>query len=489
MDEMRVPTKEVTRLLQYLSASNADARKARAQASDVLTSFFTYVGVAVTPCVAGAAGGALQRQGFSATRGGLMTIVNTGTDVLRAGDKVRMVIDVVDVIKGGRDHCCYITGIPNSKIVARLAHVRPDATTFADVAEGVTSRALALRVNEPGVLTPMMQYVGRLRFPWDWDKNSAVDPRIAFPSTCRVFKPLPMGISNQHLAIAQTAFGTGLEFLDANFKNSNFADKAFYINTAGECERLGTEWVNQATRILDADFTGRRDDPYPNLPIDLWMLLMIRLCEFYSYVASINEDMAADAWTQIKRLITAANANRRNNEWAPVFVEVRLLKHRNTTVDGTTDSAAQNPLGYRSVAGRLNALHTMKTEKFDAYTNYGRDYNAAETQAEHRDNWNTVQTAETEEVTARLVHSIYDPWEERGGRIAEITDAVDIDAWRTRTADVNNLMTSAFLSEHSSRHGAIWPTETKAFRGGGRLSGDAAVNHAVIVKILTSRGG
>ena len=139
---------------------------ARSKASDVLTSYFTYIGVAVTPCKSGPAGGALQRQGFSASRGGLMTIINTGEAALRPGDRVRMVIDVLDVVRGRRGTSHTITGIPKTKIVARLVHVPVRDARFEDVADGITSREMVLQLDEPGVLSPRLEYVARERYPW-----------------------------------------------------------------------------------------------------------------------------------------------------------------------------------------------------------------------------------------------------------------------------------------------------------------------------------
>lgn len=148
--------------------ASADNKEHREKVSDVLTSYFSYMGVAVTPCTSGPRGGALQRQGYSASRGGLMTVVNTGAVPLRAGDKVRMVIDVLDVVRGQRPASDHITGIPRSKVVARLAHVPVSNKVFADVASGLTSRDLTMSLAEPAVLIPAIEYMGRARYPWDF---------------------------------------------------------------------------------------------------------------------------------------------------------------------------------------------------------------------------------------------------------------------------------------------------------------------------------
>lgn len=155
----------------------------RDKVSDTLTSFFNYMGVAVTGCTSGPRGGTLQRQGFSATRGGLMTVVNTGGKALRAGDKVRMVIDVLDVVRGSRPNEDQITGIPRTKVVARLAHLPETTHVFNDVANGITSRDMIVNMHLPGVLTPRLEYMGRSRYPWDWhyvagEALAARGPRI-----------------------------------------------------------------------------------------------------------------------------------------------------------------------------------------------------------------------------------------------------------------------------------------------------------------------
>ena len=483
MDQMHASTAGAQRLATYLSGPSADARKARAQASDVLTSFFTYMGVAVTPCAAGAAGGALQRQGFSATRGGLMTIVNTGTDVLRAGDKVRMVIDVVDVIKGRRDQCCFISGIPSSKIVARLAHVRPDTTTFADVAEGVTSRALALRLNEPSVLTPMLEYVGRLRFPWDWDQNDAVEPRAAFPAS-GIFVPLPLGLSNQHLDIARDAFnGGGYRYVEPEFKNSNFAERGHYSSNATVIADTSRAWLDETARIIVASDARIGGGTFEDFTLDLWMLLMIRVCEVYTLLHSIAPRLSTEAWDVIKSLIEVVDARHNEAEWVPVYVEVKMLMHAVTKSDGSAVEPPHNPSGFKSTAGRLNALHTFKAKKYDAYIAYGADYTAAETSSLRRHAWNQAETTRTEAATANLVNSMYARHLANGGALTDITDTANIATWRaSATAALNDVKAELTLRE--ARFGSITATEHKTYVGVSAPSSDAAVNHAVILKIL-----
>ena len=80
------------------AGTDPDAHAARRRVNRVLNRMFTYVGVAITGCESGAAG-ALQRQGFSATRGGLMTVINTGKDTIPAGAHVRLEFDLGDILR------------------------------------------------------------------------------------------------------------------------------------------------------------------------------------------------------------------------------------------------------------------------------------------------------------------------------------------------------------------------------------------------------
>lgn len=191
-----IVSSQACRNLQHFLEENAELRS---KASDVLTSYFTYIGVAVTPCRSGPAGGALQRQGFSATRGGLMTIINTGEAPLRPGDKVRMVIDVLDVVRGRRGTGHTITGIPKTKIVARLVHVPVHDTKFEDVADGITSREMVLQLDEPGVLSPRLEYVARERYAWSMvpyapDPVPEADFAAQEAALIRTFTPAEIGL-------------------------------------------------------------------------------------------------------------------------------------------------------------------------------------------------------------------------------------------------------------------------------------------------------
>lgn len=104
------------------SESQDDAERRTARLANLqLTQLFRYVGVAITGCQSGAAG-ALQRQGFSATRGGLMTIVNTGENTIYPGTQIRMEFDWGDLLRAKSDkhRLTHIDGIPKNKLIPRL---------------------------------------------------------------------------------------------------------------------------------------------------------------------------------------------------------------------------------------------------------------------------------------------------------------------------------------------------------------------------------
>lgn len=234
-------------------------RAHREKVSDVLTSFFNYMGVAVTGCTSGPRGGALQRQGFSATRGGLMTIVNTGSTPLRAGDKVRMVIDVIDVVRGMRPPSDQITGIPRTKVVARLAHLPVGSShVFGDVANGVTTRDMTVHMHLPGILTPALEYMGRLRYPWDWDHGN-VDLGPGLRGMYRAAAAWPATIPDD----------TGIAGVIADIQNgqqSNFNVNAAYTTISSRLEWLkagnGTPQEVQAAEQVKAQQQARGPEAF-----------------------------------------------------------------------------------------------------------------------------------------------------------------------------------------------------------------------------------
>jgi len=136
-----------------LAAFLQNNRQLRDLVSDVLTSYFEYVGIALTPCSSGSAT-ALQRQGFSATRGGLMTVMNTGLDTIYAGQKVRMVIDIVDVLRRERSVNEMIDGVPRQKILARL---QPVKSTYSGNHSNISTAKKAVHSQLPVAIgTPLV---------------------------------------------------------------------------------------------------------------------------------------------------------------------------------------------------------------------------------------------------------------------------------------------------------------------------------------------
>lgn len=105
---------------EHEKSEDENVRQRLRQANTELTNLFQYVGVAITGCQAGAAG-ALQRQGFSATRGGLMTIVNTGEKNISPGAQIRMEFDWGDMLRANnKGRKTYIEGIPRTKLIPRI---------------------------------------------------------------------------------------------------------------------------------------------------------------------------------------------------------------------------------------------------------------------------------------------------------------------------------------------------------------------------------
>lgn len=166
-DELWDPTSKQSaqRLLGLWKTRPADQQ---AIVNRALNSFFRYVGVAVTGCQAGSAG-ALQRQGFSATRGGLMTVLNTGTAAIPAGAHVRIELDFGDILSVhtlNRRNGVDLDGVPASKIVARLVKVDAGEDILMDMHEAPDGGDRgSIRWTEPAPLLPGLSEVARLRFP------------------------------------------------------------------------------------------------------------------------------------------------------------------------------------------------------------------------------------------------------------------------------------------------------------------------------------
>ena len=418
----------VKNLITWLKGTDTIAKTARAHASDVLTSFFTYRGVAITPCVAGSQGGALARQGFSATRGGLMTIVNTGVDVLHAGDKVRMVIDVLDVVQGGRDHGSHISGIPRSKIVARLAHVRPDASTFADVANGITLRPITLRHDEPAILTPKFEYVGRLRFPWDWDHAGVVPPLAGLSIN---YKPLPIGVSQQLVAdviAAQIALNPAgeLQLLSVRCEDLDFGDLGNYVSYSRDDPwPIQTICFDIANNILGALALGPN-----NVGADMWMQLTIRCCEAMHYAARLRPAgaLAVQLAAALAALFDYLDVRMAIPDplFAPLLVVRGMVDYHQTTHDGNPPRplTAISPASTLGVANRLNALHEYKKASPAGYALFGQQYLATIQHARERANWNLAESTNNVAATVALCDGIRDLYAATHGGMIDVLNII-----------------------------------------------------------------
>lgn len=92
-----------------------------------------YIGVAITGIVGGP-NTAQQRQGFSATRGGLMTIMHRGKSI-PAGSRVAMEFDVRDILDAehGNGVVQNGAGVPRTKIMPRLVKVDDSLDALDDL--------------------------------------------------------------------------------------------------------------------------------------------------------------------------------------------------------------------------------------------------------------------------------------------------------------------------------------------------------------------
>ena len=130
-----------------------------------LTKLIKYIGVAVTGCKAGMQG-ALQRQGYSATRGGLNTILNTGSEPIYAGQKIAVELNAKDVMGMEKR----IDGVPKEKVMLRT------------VPYGHSADNSSLRVNEPAKTAPEEpvdpeQAKEYLNEEWTFEREIAAAPQ------------------------------------------------------------------------------------------------------------------------------------------------------------------------------------------------------------------------------------------------------------------------------------------------------------------------
>ena len=133
-----------------------------------LNRYIRYVGVAVTG-IAGGPATAAQRQGFSATRGGLMTVMHRG-DTIPAGSRVAMAFDIRDILeadKGDIGMLHLADGVPRTKILPRLVRVRDEDEAVYDIKEAIAGIRKGHTVHAlHGLLLPKTFTVARgaLRF-------------------------------------------------------------------------------------------------------------------------------------------------------------------------------------------------------------------------------------------------------------------------------------------------------------------------------------
>lgn len=105
-----------------------------------LNRYIRYVGVAVTGIEGGPATAA-QRQGFSATRGGLMTVMHRG-EPIPAGSRVAMEFDIRDILeaednRGTIEILRQAEGVPRTKILPRLVRVRDEDDAVYDIKDAI----------------------------------------------------------------------------------------------------------------------------------------------------------------------------------------------------------------------------------------------------------------------------------------------------------------------------------------------------------------
>jgi len=133
-----------------------------------LNAHIRYVGVAITGCKAGP-GNALQRQGFSATRGGLMTVMNTGNKAVPAGARVAIEFHMRDILnhalKSRRLAALQLEGVPRSKLLPRLVQVRDEVDVQYDLgARSAVGTGPVYPINEPALAVPAIAHMLRREF-------------------------------------------------------------------------------------------------------------------------------------------------------------------------------------------------------------------------------------------------------------------------------------------------------------------------------------
>lgn len=126
--------------------------------NDTFTNHYRYIGVAVTGCTGGAAG-ALQRQGFSATRGGLVTVMNSTKAAICAGKRLKMQFDIRDILR--RKRTVHLDGIPIAKIIPHFVTVDEQTAPSAEQvlsSQETTTQNTTMAVSTPYVPDPIGFY-------------------------------------------------------------------------------------------------------------------------------------------------------------------------------------------------------------------------------------------------------------------------------------------------------------------------------------------
>jgi hypothetical protein len=155
-----------------LMKSTTLTERQRQVLNKALNRYIRYVGVAVTG-IQGGPPTALQRQGFSATRGGLMTVVHRGDTQIPAGSRVAMEFDIQDILEADTGngwihalHGAESGGVPRSKILPRLIRVvDPDEAVY-DVKETLAGIRKSHTVYPVELLMPDIYTVTRETLPF-----------------------------------------------------------------------------------------------------------------------------------------------------------------------------------------------------------------------------------------------------------------------------------------------------------------------------------
>jgi len=165
-DECNIDTPEGrTNILKELKVN--DDKTVRDAINDTLNRYLRYVGVAITG-ISGGMATALQRQGFSATRGGLMTIMHRG-NAIPAGARVAMQFDIMDICEADLGRIAMNhggSGVPHDKILPRLVEVKDSDGAVYDLHAAMGRQVSVENIHAPGVLMPRASFMLRESRPF-----------------------------------------------------------------------------------------------------------------------------------------------------------------------------------------------------------------------------------------------------------------------------------------------------------------------------------